>query len=157
MRSRCLNPKSASFEHYGARGITICPEWADDFDRFVADMGEAPEGLSLERDDNALGYSKANCRWATMTDQLNNQRRNVKLTYQGRTRTLGQWAAEIGIRYDTLHRRFERGLPAEKILAPGKLTVKPLVHGTRSGYERHQCRCAQCREFNAWRAREARR
>lgn len=73
MRQRCLNPKCADFKHYGGRGITVDPRW-DDFRAFYADMGE-PNGLTLERIDNAKGYGPDNCRWATWSDQVRNRRK----------------------------------------------------------------------------------
>lgn len=73
MRRRCLVKQSANYKHYGARGITICPQW-DNFAVFAQDMGVPKIGLSLERIDNNRGYSPDNCRWATQTDQQRNKR-----------------------------------------------------------------------------------
>jgi hypothetical protein len=77
MRSRCLNPNHEHYPDYGGRGITVCDRWrgADCFANFLADMGERPEGCTLDRIENDLGYFKANCHWATATQQANNQRR----------------------------------------------------------------------------------
>lgn len=153
MRDRCYNSKNASFEHYGGRGIEVCEQWRQDFDKFVADMGEAPEGKSLDRIDNDLGYSPENCRWATIKEQLNNQRRNHRITHDGKTQTLAQWADELGIRIDTLHKRIQR-MSAEKALQSGVL--REWKHGTRQGYEFHKCRCDLCKESNNKRMRDRR-
>ena len=156
MRARCLNPKSASYHHYGARGITVCAQWVEDYDRFFDDMGDVPDGFSLERIDNAAGYSPTNCRWANLTDQLNNQRRNVLVAYAGRTQTIGQWAAELEISYDTLWRRLRRyGMDPAKAFTAETLKVAARAHGTRSGYD-GGCRCEECRASNAARARRQR-
>jgi hypothetical protein len=150
MRLRCYNPKHPSYRHYGGRGISVCPEWVNDYDQFFADMGECPESLSLERIDNDLGYSPSNCRWATMTDQLNNQRRSHRIEYNGVQRTVSQWARLLGIRMDTLMRRLERMSP-ERALRPGSIRAV-LRHGTRTKYEKG-CRCRPCKDAHAARHR----
>lgn len=78
MVQRCTNPSNADYHLYGGRGITICDEWKD-FRAFLTDMGERPEGRSIDRIDNSRGYEPGNCRWATSTQQARNTRKN-KLT-----------------------------------------------------------------------------
>lgn len=153
MRSRCHNKNNPSYPHYGGRGIIVCAAWNLSYDQFVADMGEVPDGLTLERIDTNGNYTPENCRWATIKEQLNNQRRNRRLTLNGRTQTAAQWAEELGIRADTLHKRLER-MDASLALKAGKL--KEWRHGTRQGYEAHKCRCDLCREANNRRMRERR-
>jgi len=121
---------------------------------FFEDMGERPEGRTLERINNNKGYSPANCRWATMREQLNNQRRNRRITFNGKTQTLSYWADELGIRADTLHHRLRR-LPLERALSPGSIRP-PWKHGTRHAYETG-CRCQICKETHNARMRELRR
>ncbi len=116
MIQRTQNPNHQEFKNYGARGIQVCERWRK-FENFLADMGEKPDGLSLDRKENDLGYFKENCRWATTKEQCNNTRRNVYLTHNGQTKTLTQWADVIGIKANTLFGRiFRRGWSIEKAL-----------------------------------------
>ena len=99
MRQRCLNPNSTHYEYYGGRGITIDESWGS-FEVFYADMGERPEGYTLERIDCNLGYSKENCKWDTRSNQSYNTRMQVNNT-SGKTGVTwsekdGRWLARIG-------------------------------------------------------------
>jgi len=76
MKDRCQNPNYEYYEYYGGRGVEVCERWQD-FANFLADMGERPEGLTLDRIDNDGNYEPGNCRWATWKEQ-NQNRREVK-------------------------------------------------------------------------------
>ncbi len=74
MIQRCTNPKSTSWKHYGARGISVCERWMT-FENFFADMGKKPDDLSIDRINNDGNYEPSNCRWATRSEQQRNKRR----------------------------------------------------------------------------------
>ena len=72
MLSRCNNPKNKWYHRYGGRGIKVCSEWLF-FENFYADMGERPEGMSIDRINNNGNYEKSNCKWSTPLEQANNR------------------------------------------------------------------------------------
>lgn len=73
MKQRCLNPNAPDYKNYGGRGVTICEKWIK-FAGFYEDMGERPEGLTLDRIDNNGNYNKENCKWSTRAEQNRNKR-----------------------------------------------------------------------------------
>ena len=73
MRARCSYKPHVSYKYYGARGVSVCERW-DSFENFLADMGERPEGKTLDRIDPDGNYEPGNCRWATFREQRLNQR-----------------------------------------------------------------------------------
>lgn len=157
MMSRCYNEKNASYRHYGGRGIEVCEEWCNSRDAFItwAVANGHAENLSLDRINNDAGYYPSNCRWTTLTQQLNNQRRNHIISFNGVALTLSEWAQKIGIRADTLLRRLTvYRMPLDKALRSESL--REWKHGTRAGYEGHGCRCDLCRASNALRGRKLR-
>lgn len=116
MIQRCTNPNCSGYEYYGGRGITVCEEWMS-FDGFLKDMGERPQGTSIDRINPDKGYFKDNCRWATYKVQANNTRRNQHVTYNGETKTIAEWAKEKGLKYDVLYSRLNSyGWSVEKAL-----------------------------------------
>lgn len=109
MRKRCNTPSCVQYKYYGGKGIKVCSEW-DSFERFLADMGERPPGTSLDRIDGAKDYCKENCRWATHTEQVRNRSNTRRVTANGRTMTIQEWADETGLTYTTILLRLRRGV-----------------------------------------------
>lgn len=114
---RCTNPESDNYKHYGGRGITICDRWLV-FENFLADMGDRPEGKSINRIRNNEGYEKNNCHWATQAEQMNNTRSTRIVQYQGKEYTLNQLSTDHGIKPKTLRRRIDHyGMTIEQAIS----------------------------------------
>jgi len=96
MIQRCTNPKNKSYPRYGGRGILVHASWLT-FDGFYGDMGDQPEGYTLERIDNCGDYAPDNVRWATYTEQARNTRRNRLVTVNGVTKCLSEWCEVFGV------------------------------------------------------------
>lgn len=106
MIQRCLNESHNAYDRYGGRGITVCGRWRESFAAFYEDMGPRPSDKhSLERKDNDKGYEPGNTVWATRQEQSKNTRRNVRITFGGRTMVLKDWARETGLPNQTLWNR----------------------------------------------------
>lgn len=119
MRRRCDNPNDPVYKYYGGRGITYQTSWKS-FANFWEDMGSSySKELSIERVDNNKGYSVKNCTWATKVEQTNNKRDNHKLSYNGRTLGINQWAREVGIKRQTISYRIKYGWSIEAALTKG--------------------------------------
>jgi hypothetical protein len=117
MVQRCTYTKHRHYARYGGRGITICERWQK-FENFLADMGERPTGLCLERIDNDKGYCPENCKWTTQTAQNRNRAGyNVTLTAFGETLCASEWAAKYGMSVQALLRRLRAGWPVEKAIS----------------------------------------
>ncbi len=121
MMARCYNVKNKRFADYGGRGVLVCERWHT-FELFAADMGEPPTAdHQIDREENDKGYEPSNCRWATRYEQAQNKRNTRTITYDGRTQTISAWAAEIGIKRETLKQRLRKGWSAEEALTPRDL------------------------------------
>lgn len=94
-------------QYYAGRGITVCARWLE-FESFLADMGERPEGMSIDRTDNDRGYEPGNCRWATKLEQMRNRSNTRTLEVDGRTKTIKEWAEATGISYFALYNRVKK-------------------------------------------------
>ncbi len=116
MKQRCLNLNHQHFNVYGGRGITICDEWLS-FEAFYRDMGDRPQGMTLERVDNNKGYEPGNVIWASRLTQANNRRDNVRLSYMGLTKTMAEWGRVTGLPSRAIAKRLFHGWPVEIALS----------------------------------------
>lgn len=105
-KGRCLNPNNKRYSDYGGRGITMCARWADSFEAFLDDMGEAPKGMSLDRWPDLNGsYEPSNCRWATPQMQSENRRSTIWVDHEGERLSLKSYASLAGVSYKALFNR----------------------------------------------------
>lgn len=108
MHQRCSNPKAISFPRYGGKGIAVCRQWSD-FRAFLNDMGPRPAEHTLDRINNAVGYSPKNCRWLPTKLQSRNRRVVKRYRVGDRHKTLVEWCAHHNIPESAVRLRLKRG------------------------------------------------
>lgn len=109
MKQRCYNPKTNGYARYGGAGIRVFVPWLQSFDRFLADVGEAPSARhTLDRKNPRGHYVPSNVRWATVQQQALNRSTNRRITFKGRTMTCAEWARHFGIARNNLPKSIRR-------------------------------------------------
>jgi hypothetical protein len=93
-KQRCYDKNHHKYHLYGARGIVMCQRWLVSFQSFLADMGEAPSGYSLDRIDVNGNYEPGNCRWIPMAQQAQNKRTTLLVTAFGETKCAAEWGRD---------------------------------------------------------------
>lgn len=116
MKQRCYSDRQTRSDRYKGRGIQVCERWRNSFIAFLADMGECPEGMSIDRIDNDGDYCPENCRWATPKEQANNTSRTRRIVIDGQSRSAKEVAEERGITYSALMGRLRNGWTVEQAL-----------------------------------------
>ncbi|WP_257541053.1 hypothetical protein [Sphingobium sp. CFD-1] len=111
MQQRCFNPSHQDYHDYGGRGITVCDRWRGDHGvlNFIADMGDCPDGMTLDRRDVDGNYEPGNCRWATVVEQNRNRRSNRHILYNGTRMTIAEAAERSGVDSRAIWRGLRRG------------------------------------------------
>lgn len=124
MRQRCLNPRHPSYRYYGGRGITICARWSN-FEKFLADIGNRPSpSHSLDRINNNGNYTPKNCKWSDKKEQGRNRRTCVYLTHKGKTKTIAEWAAILGIDWSSMKHRSIKWGACDRTFSPKRKEKK---------------------------------
>lgn len=114
MKKRCNEPSHKDYKYYGGRGIKVCDRWKY-FKNFLDDMGERPQGKTIDRINTNDGYYLENCRWATHAEQMRNRTDSIRLN--GESKTWKEWSEFTGINVLTLHSRHKKqGWSVEKTL-----------------------------------------
>ena len=149
MRNRCLF-ENENAEYYKHKGITICKEWAEDFDQFVKDMGERPSGTTLDRIDPNGNYEPNNCRWVDWRIQQNNKYELTSIEYNGEVHTIGEWAYILDLDQNQISRAYKRhssynATTFEEIFYEGSLLSK------RVSERQNKCKICNRTESIKWR------
>ena len=120
MLDRCEHPLHNSYPNYGGRGISVCARWHE-FRLFLADMGERPDGMQIDRINNEGNYEPGNCRWTTAKVNARNRRNTLYLEHEGEKLAAGEWADRLGVPYTTIVKRVRDGWPVcEALTRPPK-------------------------------------
>lgn len=126
IKYRCHHENCPDYPKYGGRGIRMCQRWRDSFEAFLQAMGPRPgPGYSVDRMDNDGDYCPENCRWATAKEQASNRRSSRLLTCGGVTKTLKQWAADLGVTSTAIRARLRQGQSESQAL------TTPFPRGSR--------------------------
>jgi hypothetical protein len=110
MLKRCYTPSSSHYDEYGGRGITVCTEWCDSFEAFLAYVGRRPSAAhSIDRIEVNGHYEPGNVRWATKVQQMRNTRRTHWITHEGKRLSMAEWAERVGLPAHVIKLRLRRG------------------------------------------------
>lgn len=116
MLDRCRRAGAKDWGKYGGRGITVCSRWHQ-YRHFLADMGECPAGMTIERIENDKGYYQENCKWATRQQQTNNRSTTVFYEHNGLRLAATDWDVRLGLKKGTTYRRvYVLGWPLSRAL-----------------------------------------
>lgn len=119
MMDRCHNPNSQKYASYGAKGIIVCEAWRNNSKQFHADMGDRPEGTTLDRIDNSGIYEPSNCRWVDANEQSSNRTVARVIKFNGKMMTRKEASKASGISVNTLSDRlYRQRIEGEDLFAP---------------------------------------
>lgn len=124
MKRRCYNKNRKAYKYYGAKGISICDEWLNDYMNFrnwALDNGYN-DTLTIERIDYTKNYCPENCTWITQQEQTQNSSHNHYLTLNDKTMTITQWSIYLGMAPKTIRSRLKKGWKLENVLSNKRYT-----------------------------------
>lgn len=116
MMSRCSEHSKDTRPNYAGQGISVCKRWAESFENFLLDMGERPEGSSIERIDSTGNYEQGNCKWATSKDQARNKKTTLFVDICGEKLCLKDASEKYGVSASTIYRRYHNGLRGSDLI-----------------------------------------
>lgn len=116
MKQRCNNPNNKDYRYYGGKGVIVCNRWLESFMNFFEDMGERPQGMSIDRLDNSEHYCKENCKWSDKYEQSNNRKGITCVEIGGVKKTISQWQKISGVSRSTILKRINAGITGHEII-----------------------------------------
>lgn len=116
MKARCTNKNFRQYPDYGGRGIKVCDEWLNNFNQFITDMGEKPDGYSLDRINNNGDYTPQNCKWSSKKEQQRNQRRTHKIIIEGVQYIACEIAEKYNFKSETIVKRAKTAKTFEELI-----------------------------------------
>lgn len=132
IKARCGNPTNKRYADYGGRGISICPEWIDNFEAFWSDMGASWfEGATIERSDVNRNYEKSNCLWIPAAEQAKNKRNTRFIKTPDGPMRISEAVAKYGVPYEVLRVRYDAGQRGEILIRPSERPVRATENPTK--------------------------
>lgn len=131
MKQRCYNKNHTAYDRYGGIGITVCDKWKNSFINFLADMGERPVGMTLDRIDPSKGYYSDNCKWSTSKQQMNNLKKQY-ITFDNETLHISELCKKYGVSKNELHLKLYSGISLNDILTLKMYRNRPLCENFKN-------------------------
>ena len=144
MKRRCYNKGFKQYSSYGGRGIKVCDRWKNSFASFIQDMGERPDGYSIDRIDNDGDYSPENCRWASRRTQSLNRRDTRIVTINGVDYKAHVLSELSGLKTDTIMERAKKIDSLEELLDPER---RVFTEGLRMSPNFNKTHCIHGHEY----------
>ena len=146
MKQRCYNRRHTGYSSYGGRGITVCERWINNFPAFFHDMGNRPDGFTIERINNNGMYEPSNCRWISRKDQLMNRRNTVMVTIEGKQYKAKFLADIAGMKTDTIISRAKTCQTLREVIDDRRRIFFDGLNSTNN--RRSSTHCKRGHEFN---------